>query len=707
MRYSKEEQRDLTKLTKTHLNTDTSKGTPKDNVDELTTILVFHEWRYYVLNDPLISDFEYDTLYKKLEKIEAKNPDLITPQSPTQRVSNDLTTDFNNVPHLIPMLSLANSYNAEDLKEFDTQIKKLINQKEAGDIEYSVEPKFDGGSIALIYTDDKLVRAATRGNGTNGEEVTTNARVIKTIPLAAKFSDKGLKTVELRGEILIRKDNFNKMNKEREKAGQAIFANPRNTAAGGMRMKDPKEVAGRGLEAFIYQVGYAIDDKDKDQLEKMHTHFGSINYLSDLGFKVPTIEKKLCKNINEVVKFVESWSDKREKYPYEIDGMVVKVNDFNLQKKCGSTNHHPRWAIAYKFKAKQATAKLLSVEYQVGKVGAVTPVAKIEPTQLAGVTISSISMHNEDFITGKDIRLGDSVLIERAGDVIPYIVKSLPDLRDGSEQEIKFPTTCPSCQTILTRQENEAVWRCENVKCEAQVLQKMIHHVSKDAMDIDGFGKSYVERFFELGWLQNNADIYKLNYEAISQLEGFGERSASKLKKAINKAKKNPIHRVLYSLSIHHFGRKASKLVAQEIKHILELKDWTTENFTEIKDVGPVVAENVIEYFQNPKNIEILEEMEKLGVNFKQTDEDRPLEINEDAVFFGKTILFTGTLQKMGRKEAQQLAANAGAKNISAVSSNLNILVAGEKAGSKLKKATALGTVQILTEDEFLKLIES
>ena len=316
-------------------------------------------------------------------------------------------------------------------------------------------------------------------------------------------------------------------------------------------------------------------------------------------------------------------------------------------------------------------------------------------------------MHNEDFITGKDIRLGDSVLIERAGDVIPYIVKSLPDLRDGSEQKIKFPTNCPSCQTILTRQEKEAVWRCENPTCEAQVLQRMIHHVSKDAMDIDGFGKSYVERFFELGWLQNNADIYKLNYEAVSQLEGFGKRSATKLNKAIDAAKKNPIHRVLYSLSIHHFGRKASKLIAQEIKHILELKDWTEENFTEIKDIGPVVTQNVITYFQDPKNIKILEEMESLGVNFNQTDEDRPLEIDEDAVFFGKTILFTGTLQKMGRKEAQQLAANAGAKNISAVSANLNILVAGEKAGSKLKKATALGTVQILTEDEFLKLIES
>jgi len=431
--------------------------------------------------------------------------------------------------------------------------------------------------------------------------------------------------------------------------------------------------------------------------------------LAKLGFKVPTVERKVCKNIKEVYDFCKEWEAKREDYEYEIDGMVVKVNSLELQKKCGSTSHHPRWAIAFKFKAKQATTKLLNVEYQVGKVGSITPVAKLEPIQLAGVTVSSVSLHNEDFITSKDIRIGDQVLVERAGDVIPYIVKPMEELRDGSEQPLNFPKHCPindkDTPVELIRTEGEAAWRCPNCVCGQQDLQRMIFHVSKGAMDIDGFGQSNVERFFELGWLRNIADIYNLDYDAIANLEGFGERSASKLKVAIDKAKQNPIKRVLYSLSVHHFGKKASKLIAQDIDHVLDLRDWDLEKFTEIKDIGPVVAENVIEFFKNDNNIAMLQQMEDFGVNMKQTEADRPKAVAADAPLIGKTILFTGTLQQMGRKQAQTKAEEAGAKNISAVSSNLNILVVGEKAGSKLKKAQALGTVQILTEQEFIDLV--
>ncbi len=399
------------------------------------------------------------------------------------------------------------------------------------------------------------------------------------------------------------------------------------------------------------------------------------------------------------------WEAKREGYNYEIDGMVVKVNSLALQEKCGFTSHHPRWAIAYKFKAKQATSTLESVEYQIGKIGSVTPVAKITPVQLAGVTVSSISLHNADFISGKDLHIGDTVLVERAGDVIPYIVKAMDELRNGTEQPIVFPTECPVCSTKLVRAASEAAWRCPNFQCEAQVLQRMIFHVSKPAMNIDGFGKSYVERFHELGWLTNIADIYNLDYEAIANLEGFGKRSAEKLEIAINKAKENPIYRVLYSLCIHHFGKKASKLVAQEIDHVLDLQKWTLEDFVNIKDIGPVVAENVTEFFQDPTNIALLEQMESYGVNMTQTEDDKPTVVSEDAPLVGKTILFTGKLFKVSRKEAQELAIKAGARNISAVSSKLDILVVGEKAGSKLKKATALGTVQILTEDAFLELL--
>jgi DNA ligase (NAD+) len=385
------------------------------------------------------------------------------------------------------------------------------------------------------------------------------------------------------------------------------------------------------------------------------------------------------------------------------------VNSLELQEKCGFTAHHPRWAIAFKFKAKQATSKLVAVEYQVGKIGSITPVAKIEPVYLAGVTVSSISLHNEEFIRSKDLRLGDTVLVERAGDVIPYIVKSFAELRKGDEQVINFPEFCPSNTTNqpvpLVKEEGEAAWRCPNCVCGAQELQKMIFHVSKDAMDIDGFGKSYVERFYELGWIKDISDIYNLDYEKIASLEGFGKRSAENIKAAIEKAKNNPIQKLLHSLTIHHLGKKASKLIAEQIQHVMDLQSWTVDRYLEIKDIGPVVAENVSAWFRDETNIAMLEKMESFGVNLTQTDEDKPLQVAEDAVFSGKTILFTGTLLQMGRKEAEEKAAKAGARNISAVSSNLNILVVGEKAGSKLKKAQELGTVQILTEDEFLELV--
>ena len=466
----------------------------------------------------------------------------------------------------------------------------------------------------------------------------------------------------------------------------------------------------RGLEAFIFQLGYAVNEKGEDMLPTFKTHHNGIEMLGKLGFKIPIAERKVVKNIKGAIDFCAEWEAKRDSYNYEIDGMVVKVNDLSLQERSGSTQHHPRWAIAYKFKAKQATTKMINIEYQVGKIGSITPVAKLEPVHIAGVTVSSVSLHNEEFINSKDLRIGDTVVVERAGDVIPYIVKSLADLRDGTEDPVQFPIHCPINTTDeevpLIKVETEAAWRCPNCVCGAQDLQKIIFHVSKVAMDIDGFGKSYVERFHEEGWLHDISDVYNLDYGKIAQLEGFGERSASKLEAAIEKAKQNPIHKLLHSLSIHHLGKKASKLIAQEIQHVLELKSWTEEDFTKIKDIGPVVAKNVIQYFENPSHIEMLMQMESYGVNLEQTEADKPLKVAEDAPLANKTILFTGTLQKMGRKEAQALAAKHGAKNISAVSRNLNILVAGEKAGSKLKKATALGTVEIMTEDEFLALLE-
>ena len=710
--FTKEKQKALFDLSKKLLTTEiaTSALAASDQINALSDVIQYHEWRYSVLNDPVISDFEYDTLYKKLEAAEKAFPDLLSPDSPTQRVANDLSGDAVSVAHLTPMLSLDNSYNAADLKDFDERIKKLTALPDDADIEYVVEPKFDGGSIALVFENDRLTRGATRGNGQKGEEMTANARAMKSIPLKANFSKYGIRKTELRGEVLIRKDVFEKVNKQREKDGLSIFANPRNAATGGLRMKSAKESSARGLEAFIYQLGYAEGEDGNDILANFKTHNESINLLGELGFKVPTIERKVCKNIKEVADFCLNWQEKREDYAYEIDGMVVKVNSRELQEKCGYTSHHPRWAIAFKFKAKQATTKLLSVEYQVGKVGSITPVAKLDPVQLAGVTVSSVSLHNEEFIKSKDLRLGDTVLVERAGDVIPYIVKAMADLRDGSETVIEYPKVCPINHTDtpseLIQIEGEAAWRCPNCICGQQQLARMIFHVSKPAMDIDGFGESYVRRFNEMGWVHTIADLYRLDYEQIATLDGFGVKSAKNIEKAIEKAKKNPISRLLHSLSVHHLGKKASKLIAEQIEHVLDLQNWTEETFVDIKDIGPVVAKNVIAYFSDPQNIELLKEMETLGVNLRQTEEDKPLIIAEDAPLAGKTILFTGSLQTMGRKEAQEVAKKAGARVISAVSSKLNILVVGEKAGSKLKKAQAVGTVEIMSEAEFRILME-
>lgn len=709
--YTQADQKSLYERSKAYLQADHAvhqQPVAQQHTD-LSTLIIYHEWRYYIQNDPVVSDYEYDQLFKQLEKIEAEYPELVNPDSPTQRVSADLTEDFAQVEHLTPMLSLANSYNAEDLNDWDASIKRFLNIDPDAAIAYGVEPKFDGGSIALVYENDLLVRAATRGNGSIGEEITNNAKAIRSIPLRANFSKYGIHRVELRGEALIRKDIFEKLNVNRAAEGLPLFANARNTATGVLRVKDPKEVTKRNLEAFIYTLGYAVDKEGNNALGQFSTHLESLELLEKLGFKVPVQERKLCTNIQEVIDFCNHWQQQREGYAYEIDGMVAKVNSRDLQERAGFTSHHPRWAIAFKFQAKQATTKLLNVEYQVGKIGSITPVAKLDPVQLAGVTVSSVSLHNEDFITSRDLRLGDTVLVERAGDVIPYIVKAMDELRDGSETPIVFPKFCPINTTEtpveLLREEEEAAWRCPHCVCGAQDLQRIIFHVSKDAMDIDGMGKQIVERFFELGWVRTFADVYKLDYAQMAQLEGFGEKSATNLQAAIEKAKKNPIQRVLYSLSIHHLGKKVSKLLAAEINHVLDLKDWQIEDYTKIKDVGPVVAGNAIEFFQNERNIELLQQMEALGVNLTQTDEDRPKVAVADAPLSGKTILFTGTLSKMGRKEAQEKAEAAGAKNISAVSKNLDILVVGEDAGSKLKKAREIGTVQILTEDEFLELV--
>lgn len=676
-----------------------SKDIPAKEIEKLREVLRFHEYRYYVLNDPLIADPEYDQLFKQLERIEAENPKLITTDSPTQRVAKGLTKDFPTVQHLVPMLSLDNSYNSDDLIDFDRKAKELTK---LDIIEYCVEPKFDGGSISLIYEDDMLVRGATRGNGVEGDEVTINIKQIRSLPLSAKFSSFGLQQVEIRGEVLINKKNFAKYNEQLTEQGFAPLANPRNAASGTLRIKDPTEARRRNLEAFVYHISDYTLLPGKSVPARLKTHSGSLELLWELGFRSPEKEKKVFKGIDEVVKYCNEFEIKRDDLGYEIDGMVIKVNDLALHDKMGMTSHHPRWAIAYKFKARQGTSKLLNVEFQVGRTGSITPVAKIQPVPIGGVTVSSISLFNEDVIKEKDLMIGDSVLVERAGDVIPYIVKPLAEVRTGSEKKIVFPKACPVCNSKLFREEGEAVWRCINIECPAQVVERIIHFVSKDAMDIRGLGEANIRKFYELGLLKDIPGIYKLNFGKIGEMEGFGEKSVEKMQAAIIASKSQPLHRLIFGLGIRFIGETTAKILAQAVNHLLDLKDFSEDDLKNLEDVGPKVAGSVYHFFSNKQNIKMLEELEELGLKLK----NQKKELASSGNLEGLTFLFTGTLPTLKRSDAEAMVEQNGGKLIGGVSSKLSYLVVGEDAGSKLEKAKKINSVKIISEAEFLKMIK-
>ncbi|MEP6675055.1 MAG: NAD-dependent DNA ligase LigA [Ferruginibacter sp.] len=661
----------------------------------LRKVLRFHEYRYYILNDPLISDFEYDSIYKQLEKMETDDPSIITKDSPTQRVGSSLNSAFTTVRHLVPMLSLENSYNAEDLTDWDRKARELSKLET---VEYCVEPKFDGASISLIYEDDHLTRGATRGDGVEGEEITTNIKQVRSVPLSADFSEYGIQQIEIRGEVLINKANFKKYNDKLAEEGLPPLANPRNAASGSLRIKDPKEVAKRNLEAFLYHVSYVAATGDKEPV----THSGMLDMLWQLGFKSPQKEKKVFKGIDDVIHYCNEFEQQRDDLGYEIDGMVIKVNDLGLQDKLGMTSHHPRWAIAYKFKARQATSKLRKVEFQVGRTGSITPVAKIDPTPLGGVTIASLSLFNEDVIKEKDLRLGDTVLIERAGDVIPYVVKSLADLRDGTETEIEFPKNCPVCGDELFKPEGEAVWRCININCEAQVVERIIHFVSKDAMDMRGFGEANVRKFYELGLLKDIPGIYEMDFKKIAALEGFKEKSISNLQQAIQNSRSQPLHRLIFGLGIRYVGETTAKTLAHAVAHLLDFKNYSLEQLQQLEDVGVKVAASIQLFFSNEDNLAMLMKLEKLGLQLKHEQKEISSGSNK---LSGQTFLFTGTLPTLKRSDAETMVEENGGSIVSGVSNKLNFLVVGEDAGSKLEKAKKLNTVKIISEEEFLKML--
>jgi DNA ligase (NAD+) len=700
--YTEEKQRELIQKTKELLKISIEQIKNKEDaekiVEDLREVIRYHDWRYYVLTNPVISDYEYDKLFHLLKKIEERYPELITPDSPTQRVASGLTKEFPQVKHLAPMLSLDNSYNEDDLRDFDRRVKEATGLKT---VEYSVEPKFDGAGISLVYEDNMFVRGATRGDGIVGEDITNNLRTIKTIPLSADFKSYGIKTIEIRGEVLIRKDIFKKINQERLEEGLPLFANPRNAAAGSIRLQDPKEVAKRNLEAFVYQITYAVDEKGNNLLgTKLKKHNESIRMLYELGFRSPYKEIKVCSGIEEVIEYCREWEQKRDEYPYELDGMVVKVNDISLYDKLGVTSHHPRWAIAFKFRARQATTRIIKVVFQVGRTGAVTPVAKLEPVEIGGVTVSSVSLINEDFIKEKDIRIGDLVLIERAGDVIPYVVKVIKEARTGKEKPIEFPKNCPACSSPLVRPPGEAVWRCVNINCPAQVVERIIYFASKDAMDIRGLGEAIVRRFYELGFLKSIPDIYRLPYDKIKKLEGWGEKSVENLKSAIEESKHRPIHRLITGLGIRYVGKVTAKTLAEHIKCVEELRNWSVEDLEKLPDIGYVVARSIYDFFHNEQNIKMINELKQLGVSTCREKEEKV-----EHLFEGKTFVFTGALNCCSREIAQEIVERLGGHASSSVSRKTSYVVVGENPGSKYRKAVQLG-VKTINEEEFINMIK-
>ncbi len=701
--YTKDIEITLSQLAKQLLEHQQKNALLDSSIDEtlegLRRVITYNDWRYYVQSDPVLSDYEYDQLFAWLKKLETEHTDLISTDSPTQRVARGLTKEFPTVQHLVPMLSLENSYNADDLIDWDRKAREASGLTE---IEYCIEPKFDGASISLIYEDDKLTRGATRGDGVAGEDITTNIRQIRSIPLSAKFGEYGIQQIEIRGEVLINKNTFKAFNEKRIAENLPPLANPRNAASGSLRMVDPAEVAKRGLEAFLYHMSYHTMEAGKTEPEALLTHSGTLDLLSTLGFRSPAKEKKVVKGIQEVIDYCLWFETERDNLPYEIDGMVIKVNDYALQDKLGMTTHHPRWAIAYKFKARQATSKLRNVEFQVGRTGSITPVAKIDPVHIGGVTVSSISLFNEEVIREKDLKLGDTVLVERAGDVIPYIVKSNADLRDGTEQDIVFPTHCPVCHDKLFKPEGESVWRCININCEAQVVERMIHFVSKDAMDIKSFGESNVRKFYTMGLMKDIPGIYTLDFEKIGTMEGFGKKSLTNLQTAIEQSKSQPLHRLIFGLGIRYVGETTAKTLANAVSNLMDLQHFSEEQILALEDIGPKVAGSIRQFFSNQDNIEMLHKLAELGINLENT-KSAPAGTGE---LSGQTFLFTGTLHKLKRSDAEEMVEQHGGKILSGVSSKLNYLIVGEDAGSKLEKAKKINTIRILSEDEFLELIK-
>ena len=666
-----------------------NKSSAKEKINLLRDQINYHNRKYYVEDAPSISDYDYDQLINKLKKLEQEHPELIIPESPTRRVGGEPAEEFKTVEHSIPMLSLDNTYSKEELADFDKRARKGLDEN---DIEYVVELKIDGLGVSLVYENGILIRGATRGDGIHGEDVTGNLRTIRSVPLKIN-NDMGLKKFEVRGEVYFNRPDFEKINLQRESAEEPLFANPRNAAAGSIRLLDPRITASRPLKIFFYNI--LLDDKTL-----FSTHYESLKTLKTLGFRINP-NTTFCKSLDKVFRQIELWQKKKSSLNYDVDGLVIKINAFSQQDILGATSKHPRWAIAYKYPAEQAITEVENITVQVGRTGSLTPVAKLKPVIISGSTVARATLHNEDEIKRKDIRIGDTIVIEKGGEIIPKVLRVLFDKRTGEEKVFSMPQKCPACNAGVYRPIGEAVTRCTGATCPAQLKERLQHFASRKAMDIDHLGTQIIDQLVKKGMVKNFADLYLLSEKKVADLERMGEKSARNLLEAIDKSKKAGFNKLLYGLGMRHVGERAAYLLSNSFSSMDELKSAPKDKIESIHEIGPKVSESIIYFFAEKKNMQIIDKLKGLGVNMESVKSNEQKDLLQ-----GKQFVLTGTLKKYSRNEAKELIINAGGRVTSSVTKNTDYVLAGKKPGSKHEKAKTLN-IKIIDEKILKKMLDT
>lgn len=651
-----------------------------------------HDYRYYVLAQPTISDQEYDRLMRELVDLEEAHPETITPDSPSQRVGGQPTKEFHTVTHAVPMLSLSNTYNEDEVRDFDRRVQSVLGEER---FRYICELKFDGVAVSLLFKGGVLLRGATRGDGSQGDDITQNLKTIRSIPLRVMGKKKGLEEFEVRGEVYMKREDFRRMNADRELAGEKLFINPRNSAAGTLKLQDPKTVAGRPLNFVAYYL--------RSPEGGLVGHLDNLRILRKLGFPVSE-HSKMCRNVEAVIEYWRDWEKRRDSLPYDIDGVVVKVDSLAQQTRLGMIAKSPRWAIAFKFAARQEITILREIKLQVGRVGTITPVAELEPVFVGGSTVSRATLHNEDYIKELDIRPGDTVVVEKGGDVIPKVSSVVKGKRPSGTRPFAMPNKCPECGSRISRPEEEANYYCENSECPAQIRERIEHFAHRGAMDIDGLGEAVVDQLVSLGFVHNYADLYALQKRKseLVNLERWGEKSVENLLAAIETSKERPFSRVLFALGIRHVGASVAQLLVNQFRTMDALMIASRDDLQTIQGVGPQIADSVRRFLEDKHNSKIVEQLRKAGLRF----EEKPQRVVRQSPFSGKTVVLTGTLSSLSREEAKQRIEELGGRVASSVSSKTDFVVVGADAGSKLDKAKQLG-VRTIDEDEFSRLVRS